>query len=305
MSFPRFTIALLMGMVLCCLMCRGDEKSDKLIKAVKEDNWNFVEQLIKDGANPNALTGDPLIFEAAMVERNFLIWMLLQQGISVESSPQGHKDATPLTVAVSNGHLETVELLLGYNATINSKAIGLAKFSHQTEILNLFNQVSRDSSKRKKLRQKYDQLYQAKLKESVPARKPIEIAEICGIKFGQILTQDISKKIPVLEYEGLDQITIYTSKYRHRYETVIGNQIYGIEAKSSCIFNRHSAKRKVIELVKTFCNKYDITMDILYDDDGTGVICFIYRDDNYIIDIFNIYTDKVGEYQVKIQIFKK
>ena len=143
------------------------------------------------------------------------------------------------------------------------------------------------------------------MKESVPARKPIEIAEICGIKFGQILTQDISKKIPVLEYEGLDQITIYTSKYRHRYETVIGNQIYGIEAKSSCIFNRHSAKRKVIELVKTFCNKYDITMDILYDDDGTGVICFIYRDDNYIIDIFNIYTDKVGEYQVKIQIFKK
>lgn len=305
MLFPRSTIALFMGMVFCCLMCFGDEKSDKLIKAVKEDNWNLVEQLIKDGANPNTLTGDPLIFQAAMVKRNFLIWMLLQKGISVESGPQGHKDATPLTVAVSNGHLETVELLLSYNAEINSKAIGLAKFSHQTEILNLFNQVSRDYSKRKKLRQKYDQLYQTKLKEPVPARKPIEIIEICGIKFGQILTQDISKKIPVLEYEELDQITIYTSKYRQRYETVTGNKIYGFEAKSSCTFNRYSAKRKVMELVKIFCNKYNITMDILYDDDGAGVICFIYRDDNYLIDIFNICTDKIGEYQVKIQIFKK
>ncbi len=120
-----------------------------LMEAAKHGSAEVVSILLKHGANANAKTSrnrTPLII-AAMYGNTTIMKLLIDHHADINYDSSAEPDAsggytytssdTPLMTAISDGHIDAVELLLDAGARITDKSIREAIFDKRIDILQL------------------------------------------------------------------------------------------------------------------------------------------------------------------------
>ena len=90
--------------------------------ALRRNNRALAELLIEAGANPNysdSIGFSPLHYAASLGDEK-LVSLLLEQGANPNLKSQLQSDITPLYLAVKNGHLGTLKLLIKAGADVNT-----------------------------------------------------------------------------------------------------------------------------------------------------------------------------------------
>lgn len=101
-------------------------KRDALLQAHRANQPEQLAQVLRDGADANALDDDgmPLLVDAARSGHVEIVRTYLQQGASVNirhtANPNNHGD-TPLLIALYRGHWEIAQLLIVYGADLKAK----------------------------------------------------------------------------------------------------------------------------------------------------------------------------------------
>ena len=98
--------------------------SDELFKAAQYGNLETVNDLLEEGANPNATRdyyGETPLFIASQNGRIGVVKVLLEKG--AHPNKAGVNGATPLLAATQYGHIEIVKVLLEKKADPNTKFI--------------------------------------------------------------------------------------------------------------------------------------------------------------------------------------
>ena len=120
-------------------ICLGHFKSQLIIKAVEQQNITLVKSLLEQGANPNTKHsfGTPLLIFSVLQNNRELAELLLDEGADVNirhnalfvkfpwedriSSSDAVGGWSPLHVAVMEGNLEIIELLLAKGADVDAR----------------------------------------------------------------------------------------------------------------------------------------------------------------------------------------
>ncbi len=95
-----------------------------LHEAARDGDFDMVESLINQGADLEQLNQDGWTPLSLAASRGHLetVWLLLERGANLEHQVKHHGWA-PLSMAASNGHAETAQLLLDRGATIDRQDI--------------------------------------------------------------------------------------------------------------------------------------------------------------------------------------
>lgn len=121
----RFAVALL----LLCVACRADQRTDLLAKAARTGDLQQVQLLLASGADPNTHDGyglAPLDY-AASFNQDQIVAALLKKGADpndrVIESPRHVRDmCTPLQYAAARDNAEITSLLIAAGANVNEKS---------------------------------------------------------------------------------------------------------------------------------------------------------------------------------------
>lgn len=98
--------------------------SQKLLRAVEDNNRSEVEKLLKEGANANAYAKNGLLplWRASADNRPEIVRLLIEYGAAVDKPIKASAaGGTSLEMACQEGHLEVVQILLENGASINER----------------------------------------------------------------------------------------------------------------------------------------------------------------------------------------
>lgn len=122
-------------------MAKARDKDEAARIAVAENDLEWLERILNDGADINATKGDyktTLVMEAAVRGHVEAIEMLLDKGADVDMADLD--GWTALMGATVQGHLEAVTVLLEHGANVNSRnhandtSLIMARGLHHDEI---------------------------------------------------------------------------------------------------------------------------------------------------------------------------
>jgi len=104
----------------------------KLINAIANGQADIIQQLLDDGANPDAVVnGNTPLMLASKIGHVDVVKMLIDRGASVDNNAVNSERRTPLMVAISSDNADVVAYLLANGASVTQRDYkGLSALDH-------------------------------------------------------------------------------------------------------------------------------------------------------------------------------